>query len=42
MKLGKWKYFKKNGNLDKVVEYVNVCGNQYTNQGWYFENGKTL
>ncbi len=40
MKLGKWKYFKKNGNLDKVVEYVNVCGKQYTNQGWYFENGK--
>ena len=40
MKYGKWKYFKKNGNLDKVIEYVNVCGKQYTNQGWFFKNGK--
>ncbi|MBF6640427.1 hypothetical protein IVB69_02930 [Flavobacterium sp. J49] len=40
MKHGKWKYFKTNGVLDKVVEYVNICGNQYTNQGWYFKNGK--
>jgi len=40
IKYGKWKYFKNNGDLDKVVEYVNVCGKQYTNQGWYFKNGK--
>lgn len=40
MKIGKWKYFKADGNLDKVIEYVDVCGSQYTNQGWYFKNGK--
>lgn len=39
--LGKWKYFRQNGKLEKIIEYVNFCGHQYTNQGWYFdENGK--
>ncbi len=41
--VGKWKYYKKNGKLDKVIEYVNLCGKQYTNQGWYFDDkGDTL
>lgn len=41
--IGKWKFYKENGKLDKIVEYINLCGNQYTNQGWYFDKkGDTL
>ncbi len=41
--IGKWKYYKKNGKLEKIIEYINLCGKQYTNQGWYFdEKGDTL
>jgi len=41
--IGKWKFYKVNGKLDKIVEYINLCGRQYTNQGWYFdEKGDTL
>lgn len=42
-KIGKWKYFRRDGTLDKVFEYINLKGEQYTNQGWYFDtNGDTL
>ncbi len=41
--IDKWKYYKKNGKLDKVIEYINLCGKQHTNQGWYFDNkGDTI
>ncbi|MET0946671.1 MAG: hypothetical protein ABWY22_14785, partial [Flavobacterium sp.] len=41
--LGKWKFYKENGNLDKIIEYIDLCGEQYMNQGWYFkDNGDTL
>ncbi len=43
MRNGKWKYYRENGSLDKVIEYINLCGQQYVNQGWYFkENGDTI
>lgn len=35
-KIGKWKYYKKNRILDKIIEYKDLCGKQYTNQSWYF------
>ncbi|WP_306353315.1 hypothetical protein [Flavobacterium sp. '19STA2R22 D10 B1'] len=38
IKNGKYKFYKKNGELDKVLEYINLCGTQYLNQGWYFKN----
>jgi antitoxin component YwqK of YwqJK toxin-antitoxin module len=42
-KIGKWKYFDEYGNVNKVFEYVNVCGEQYTNQGWiYSETGQII
>lgn len=42
-KSGKWKYFNKNGELEKVFEYKNIESKQYTNQGWYFDSrGDTL
>lgn len=41
--IGKWRYYKKNGNLDKINEYINLCGNSYLNQGWYFDDkGDTI
>jgi antitoxin component YwqK of YwqJK toxin-antitoxin module len=43
IKVGKWKYNRKDGSLDKVFEYVNLQGKQYTNQGWHFdEKGDTI
>ena len=43
IRAGKWKYYRENGSLDKIIEYINLCGQQYVNQGWYFkENGDTI
>ena len=42
-KIGKWNYFNKNGKLEKVFEYKNIEGEQYTNQSWYFNiKGETI
>ena len=42
-KYGKWKYFRNDGNLEKVFEYKNIEGEQYTNQSWYFNTiGDTI
>ena len=41
--IGKWRYYKKNGNLNKINEYINLCGDSYLNQGWYFDDkGDTI
>ena len=32
------KEFYENGKLKKTLEYVNVCGKEYLNQGWYFND----
>ncbi len=41
--IGKWKFYKKNGKIDKIIEYINLCGKSYANQGWYFdEQGDTI
>ncbi|MCF6133460.1 hypothetical protein [Flavobacterium wongokense] len=35
--------FYEKGKLKKTFEYVNVCGKEYVNQGWHFnEKGDTL
>ena len=40
---GKWKFYKENGKLDKILEYIDLCDKEYLNQGWYFnENGDTI
>eukprot|EP00388_Colpodella_angusta_P009195 GDKJ01024615.1.p1 GENE.GDKJ01024615.1~~GDKJ01024615.1.p1 ORF type:complete len:278 (-),score=4.10 GDKJ01024615.1:181-1014(-) len=36
-KKGKWRYYDKDGKLIKVIEYVDLCGTQYTNQGWSYD-----
>jgi hypothetical protein len=42
IKVGLWKFYK-DGNIDKVFEYINLCGEQYLNQGWYYDGkGKLL
>src|SRR5690554_2810065 len=41
--IGKWTFYKKTGEIDKIIEYVNLNGKQYTNQGWYFnKDGDTI
>ena len=42
-KIGKWKYYKFTGKIEKIIEFIDLCGKQYTNQGWYFDDkGDTL
>lgn len=41
-KTGKWKFYK-DKKLYKVMQYVNINGMQYLNQGWFFDKlGDTL
>ncbi|RAR49755.1 toxin-antitoxin system YwqK family antitoxin [Flavobacterium lacus] len=43
MKIDKWKYYDKHEKLEKVFEYITICGKHYSNQGWYFTSeGDTL
>ena len=35
-KIGKWKYYDDN-KVTNIVEYLNVCGTEYTNQGWFYD-----
>ncbi len=42
-KINIWNYYHKKGYLKSRFEYIDSCGNQYTNQGWAFnKNGDTL
>jgi hypothetical protein len=42
-KVDQWRFFDSDGRLEKVFEYIDLCGTIYTNQGWYFDNrGDTL
>ncbi len=34
----KYNFYRQNGDLDKTLEYINLCGKNYLNQGWYFKN----
>ncbi|WP_291100853.1 MULTISPECIES: toxin-antitoxin system YwqK family antitoxin [unclassified Flavobacterium] len=34
---GKWKYYYENGKLKMIIEFMDLCGKQYTNQGWNFD-----
>ena len=35
--------FYENGKLKKTLEYINVCGKEYLNQGWHFnQSGDTI
>jgi hypothetical protein len=39
-KNGKWEFYK-NGKISKIIEYIDLCGIEYLNQGWvYDDNGK--
>lgn len=42
-KIDKWSYYNKKGQKEKEFEYLNIQGEQYTNQGWYFDKkGDTI
>jgi len=41
-KINKWKFYR-GYKVSKIFEYIDSCGNQYTNQGWCFnKNGKLI
>ncbi|WCO03489.1 toxin-antitoxin system YwqK family antitoxin [Psychroserpens ponticola] len=41
-KTGKWKLYK-NQKIDKIMQYKNIDGKQYLNQGWFFDkSGDTI
>ncbi len=43
IKDGKWKYYDSNGHVHRIIEYKNICGKEYTNQTWkYDENNKIV
>lgn len=41
IKNGKWKYYDSNASLKKIVEFKDICNEEYPNQEWnYNEKGK--
>lgn len=41
--IGEWEFYKPNGKLDKILEYIIVCDSSYLNQGRFFDsNGNIL
>lgn len=41
--IGEWEFYKPNGKLDKILDYVIICDSSYLNQGRFFDsNGKIL
>ncbi len=42
IKIGKWKYYDKESNLAKEIEYFNISNEEYVNQVWYFNKDKTI
>lgn len=43
MKVDKWNYYNSHEKLEKVFDYITICGKSYSNQGWYFTSeGDTL
>lgn len=37
-KVGIWISFHKNGFISKRIEYLNIAGKEYANQGWYYDD----
>lgn len=40
--IGVWKYYNQKGKLIKKQEFINLCGKEYLNQSWEFDNGKMI
>ena len=40
-KIGYWNYYKNNKKY-KVIQFINLCGEQYSNQGWVFNDKDNL
>jgi hypothetical protein len=35
-----YNFYRKDGSLEKTLEYINLCGKEYLNQGFYFNESK--
>lgn len=43
IRIGNWFFYHKNGVVSQKIEYFNIAGKEYVNQGWYYnEQGKEL
>jgi hypothetical protein len=43
LKKGKWNFFNDKLIKTKTLEYINLCGTQYLNQGWHYDSkGDTI
>jgi len=36
-RIGKWSLYKQDGKLSEVLQYINLGGEEYLNQGWHFD-----
>ena len=35
-----YNFYRNDGSLEKSLEYINLCGKEYLNQGYYFDKNK--
>ncbi|MFQ6601394.1 hypothetical protein [Flavobacterium sp. C3NV] len=42
LKDNKWKYYNSKNKVEKVVEYKNICGEEYPNQEWNYDSKGNL
>jgi hypothetical protein len=40
IKIGKWKFYDSDNKIKKIVEYKNICGKEYPNQLWNYDDLK--
>ena len=38
IKIGKWKYYDSKKRIRKIVEFKNICGEEYPNQEWNYND----
>ncbi len=41
IKIGKWSFYKDN-KISNVIQYIDLCGTEYLNQGWFYDNNGDL
>lgn len=42
VKFGKWKFYNSKGEIRSIVEFKNICGEEYPNQEWNYNPDGTL
>lgn len=42
IKYGNWKFYDSKGKIRKIVEFKNICGKEYPNQEWNYDENENL